>query len=92
MNGSIYLDPNTFQIRRSVLRLSRNPKVRGLVDMEVTTVFQEALTSIPIVSQVLGIQRFDASGKQRDFVAGYEHQRLVGFRFVGARPGEEPIR
>jgi hypothetical protein len=90
VNGSIYLDPRTFQIRRSLLRLSRNPKVRGLIDIEVTTVFQEALESIPIVSQVLGVQRFDPAGKQGDFVASYEHQRLVGFRFVGARPGDEP--
>jgi hypothetical protein len=89
VNGSIYLDPQTFQIRRSALRLSRNPRVSGLREMEVTTVFQEALTSIPIVAQVLGVQRFDAS-KQRALVAGYEHHRLIGFRFVGATPGQEP--
>ena len=91
VNGSIFLDPETFQIRRSVLRLSRSPRVRGLIEMEVSTVFQEALESIPIVSQVLGVQRFDPGGKQGDFVAGYEHHRLVGFRFVGTRPGEEPL-
>ena len=90
VNGSIFLDPETFQIRRSVLRLSRNPKVSGLMGLEVTTVFQEALASIPIVSQVLGVQRFDPRGRQRDFVAGYEHHRLIGFRFVGARPGDDP--
>jgi hypothetical protein len=90
VNGSIFLDPRTFQIRRSVLRLSRNPKVSGLMEMEVTTVFQEALASIPIVSQVLGVQRFDPRGTRRDFVAAYEHHRLVGFRFVGTRPGDDP--
>lgn len=90
VNGSIFLDPRTFQIRRSVLRLSRNPRVSGLMEMEVTTVFQEALPSIPIVSQVLGVQRFDTRGSRRDFVAGYEHHRLIGFRFVGTRPGDEP--
>jgi hypothetical protein len=89
VNGSIFLDPETFQIRRSVLRLSRNPKVRGLMDVEVTTIFQEAMASIPIVSQVLGVQRFDPRDKKREVIAGYEHHRLVGFRFVGVRPGEE---
>ncbi len=92
VNGSIYLDPATFQIRRSVLRLSRNPKVRGLIDLEVSTVFQEALPSIPIVSQVLGVQRFDPTDKKREVVAGYEHHRLVGFRFVGKRPGDDEPR
>jgi len=89
VNGSIFLDPDTFQIRRSVLRLSRNPRVSGMIDMEVTTVFQEALKSIPIVSQVLGVQRFDARDKKRQLIAGYEHHRLVGFRFVGNRPGDD---
>lgn len=90
VNGSIFLDPNTFQIRRSVLRLSRSPKVRGLVDVEVTTIFQEALTSIPIITQVLGIQRFDARDKKREIITGYEHHRLIGFQFLGRRPGDEP--
>ena len=90
VNGSIFLDPATFQIRRSILRLSRSPKVSGLLDMEVSTVFQEALTSIPIVTQVLAVQRFDPRAKRSRFVTGYEHHRLVGFRFVGARPGDDP--
>ena len=90
VNGSIFLDPHTFQIRRSVLRLSRSPNVRGLTGLEVTTLFQEALTSIPIVSQVYAVQRYDPDSKQRDFVAGYEHHRLISFRFVRARPGDDP--
>ena len=90
VNGSIFLDPETFQIRRSVLRLSRSPKVKGLLDLEVSTVFQEALASIPIVTQVLAVQRFDPRARRSAFVAGYEHHRLVGFRFVGARPGDDP--
>ena len=89
VNGSIFLDPNTFQIRRSVLRLSRSPKLRDLVDVEVTTVFQEAMTSIPIVAQVLGVQRYDTRDKKRGIVAGYEHHQLIGFQFVGSRPGDQ---
>lgn len=91
VNGSIFLDPSTFQIRRSVLRLSRSPKVRGLVEMEVTTIFQEALTSIPIVTQVLGVQRFDTRDRRSEVLAGYEHHRLIAFQFLGSRPGDEPV-
>lgn len=90
VNGSIFLDPHTFQIRRSVLRLSRPPKVAGLIGMEVTTVFQEALPSIPVVSEVYGVQTYDKPSRWRDYVAAYEHHQLIGFRFVGARPGEDP--
>jgi hypothetical protein len=90
VNGSIFLDPHTFQIRRSVLRLSRNPKVRGLTGVEVTTEFQEALPSVPVVTQVFAVQTYEAGGHRRAYVAGYEHHRLIAFRFLGARPGEQP--
>jgi hypothetical protein len=90
VNGSIFLDPHSFQIRRSVLRLSRNPKVRGLTGVEVTTEFQEALPSIPVVTQVFAVQTYEEGGRRRDYVAGYEHHRLIAFRFLGARPGEQP--
>lgn len=88
VNGSIFLDPGTFQIRRSVLRLSRSPNVRGLTDLEVTTVFQEALPSIPVISQVFAVQTYDDRDRRRDYVATYDHHRLVALRFVGARPGD----
>jgi hypothetical protein len=89
VNGSIFLDPRTFQIRRSILRLSRSPKVRGLTGLEVTTVFQEALESVPIISQVQGVQTFDRKDRKRDYVESHEYHNLVGFQFVGARPGDD---
>jgi hypothetical protein len=92
VNGSIYLDPRSFQIRRSILRLSRNPKVRGLTGLEVTTVFQEALESIPIISQVQGVQTFDGRDRRRDHIEAYEYHDLIAFNFLGARPGEDPTK
>ena len=89
VNGSIFLDPQNFQIRRSVLRLSRNPKVNGMTGLEVTTLFQEALESVPIITQVYSVQTFDGRDRRRDFVASYEHHRLVIFRFLGTRPGDD---
>ena len=92
VNGSIYLDPRTFQIRQSVLRLSRSPKVRGLTGLEVTTIFQEALESIPIVSQVQGVQTYDGKDRRRSYIEAYEYHDLIAFKFVGARPGEDPTK
>jgi Carboxypeptidase regulatory-like domain len=89
VNGSMFLDPRTFQIRRSVLRLSRNPKVNGMTGLEVTTLFQEALESVPIITQVYSVQTFDERDRRRDFVALYEHHRMVTFTFLGARPGDD---
>ena len=89
VNGSIFLDPETFQIRRSVLRLSRNPKVNGMTGLEVTTLFQEALESVPIITQVYSVQTFDGRDRRRDLLAAYEHHRLVTFTFLGSRPGDD---
>jgi hypothetical protein len=92
VNGSIYLDPRTFQIRQSILRLSRNPKVRGLTGLEVTTVFQEALESIPVISQVQGVQTYDGKDRRRSYIEAYEYHNLIAFTFVRARPGEDPTK
>ena len=92
MNGSIYLDPLTFQIRQSVLRLSRSPKVRGLTGLEVTTVFQEAMESIPVIAQVQGVETYDGKDRRRSFIEAYEYHNLIAFKFVGARPGEDPAK
>ena len=92
VNGSIYLDSRTLQIRQSILRLSRSPKVRGLTGLEVTTVFQEVMESIPIITQVQGIETYDGKDRRRDFIEGYEYHDLIAFKFVGARPGEAPTK
>jgi hypothetical protein len=89
VNGSIFLDPRTFQIRRAVLRLSRNPRVNGMTGLEVTTLFQEALESVPIITQVYSVQTFDGRDRRRNVVAAYEHHRMVTFTFLGARPGDD---
>jgi hypothetical protein len=89
VNGSIYLDTATYQIRRSVLHLSPLPKVRGLVEMEVTTDFAELLPSIPVISRVSSRETFDPNVLGLVDPGTFEEQRLVAFRFLGRKPGEE---
>jgi len=89
VNGSILLDPETFQIRRTVLRLSRRPdQIRDLVDMEITTDFEEVMTSIPIISHVFSVQTMDTQRKLA-FDVAYEEHRLLKFEFLFAKPGAE---
>ena len=89
VNGSIYLDTATYQIRRSVLHLSPLPGIRGLVEMEVTTDFAELLPSIPVISRVSSRETFDPNIPGRVDPGRFEEQRLVAFRFLGRKPGEE---
>ncbi|MGH7637056.1 MAG: carboxypeptidase regulatory-like domain-containing protein [Gemmatimonadaceae bacterium] len=92
VNGSIYLDPANFQIRRSVLRLSRPLRqVPDVVEMEVATDYVEAVPSIPVIGNVASVQKMKPS-RRRDYTVGFEHQRLVGIEWKRGQPGENQPR
>lgn len=89
VHGRIYLDPATFQIRRTVLRLSRITRpIRHLAEFEVRTDFREILTSIPVIFDVYGVQTVAPDEKALIDVA-YEEQRLMSHRWLKRKPGEE---
>lgn len=88
VSGSILLDPRSFQIRRSVLRLSRLPDVPGMTDAEVVTEFRELLPSVPVIGRIKASQTFDTRKRGVRYAMGFEEQHLVNFTFIGAKPGE----
>jgi hypothetical protein len=89
VNGTIYLHPETFQVHRSVLRLSRPHKdFRDMTDLDVTTTFEEIMPSISIISHVRSVQTMAPAAKT-DFDAAYEEQRLISFQFLRKKPGED---
>jgi hypothetical protein len=89
VDGSLYLDQETFQIRRSTLRLTRMPNVRALRSFDVTTDFAELMESIPVIRRVFTIQRFDTTVKSREYDEVYEDVKLAGITFIGKKPGQE---
>lgn len=91
VNGSMYLDPATFQIRRSVIRLSRIPKgVPNLRETEATTWFSDALASISMIAGISSVNRVNANrGRPTATVALNEDQLLIRVQFINARPGED---
>jgi hypothetical protein len=92
VNGSMYLDPQNYQIRRTLLRLSRrSQQMRDIMDFEVITEFQEIMPSIPVIAQVWSVQSIDPKARG-DYDTGYEEQRLVAFEWLAAKPGEDRKR
>lgn len=93
VNGTIYLDPRTFQVRRTVLRLSRIPRTIShvLQDFEVTTEFREIMPSIPIITHVHSVETISPNNKIA-FDAAYETQKFAGFEFLRRRPGDDVKR
>lgn len=92
VHGSMFLDPVTYQIRRTVFRLSRMPAIRGMTDMEVATTFEEILPSIPVIRTISSIQRLDPAVKGVQIREARERQTLVAFSWVGRRPGQDAAR
>jgi hypothetical protein len=87
VNGSIFLDARTFQIRRSFLELSKRiPQVPDMMRFEITTDFGEVLPSIPMIANTFSIRTLDPQFVVT-FSEVYEEQKLTAFRFVKSRPG-----
>jgi Carboxypeptidase regulatory-like domain len=87
VNGSFLLSPFTFQIRRSIMHLSRRPsQLSHLHDMEVTTDFFEILPSIPVVYHVSSVQIMDP--EKSKISEAYEEHRTTNFVWVKRKPGE----
>jgi hypothetical protein len=89
VNGTIYLHPETFQVRRTSLRLSRPHKdLDHITDVDVTTTFEEIMPSVSIIGHVRSVQTM-ASAAKTDFDAAYEEQRLISFQFLRKKPGDD---
>lgn len=89
VNGSFLVNSATFQIRRSIMHLSRSPRqLPELLDMEVTTDFFEVLPSIPIISHIYSVQTMDPARKSVISEA-YEEHLSTRFRWVGRKPGDD---
>ena len=91
VDGSIYLHPTTFQIRRTVLVLSKPVRrVPALAGLEVTTDFKEVLPSISIVAHVLGVETVRPEAK-RDYDEAREEQATTRVMFLGSIPGKDAL-
>lgn len=90
INGTFVIDAETFQIRRSISRLSRWPSgIRSIADFESTTEYKEILPSVPVIAHVRTVQLVDPKARV-PHTAIIEEQHAFAFRFTGRKPGEPP--
>jgi hypothetical protein len=89
LDGSIYLDPANFVIRRSVIRVSKLS--RGLNEFDsitVTSQFEEIFSGVPIVAEADGLSHYakPRASNGDKLLAFAEHQRDVQVRFLRGVP------
>lgn len=81
--GSIYLDVESLIVRRTVLRLTRIPRIRWLLGLEATTEFIEVAPSVPVIHRVYSRHIFDRGAFYPEI---FEEQTLVRINFLRSRP------
>ena len=89
VSGSMYLDRETLQIRRSTLRLTRIPdETPQIAAVEVVTDFQEIVPSISVPARIQSIHVLHTD-RSRPVLpdTAYEAQRMVAIKFLKAKPG-----
>lgn len=88
VDGAVYLDTATFQIRGVRIALTRPPRsLRGLHGMTATTLFEEVVASIPIPSYVAGTRILWSRPGPRARVSAIETQMLLQVQFLREIPG-----
>jgi CarboxypepD_reg-like domain len=89
IEGSVYLDTESFVIRRAVFRLTRaamlTPPVRSL---EVTSSYREILPGVAVVQDVRAVQEVNRELFSSRSIRLIERQRLVDFHFLQGQPGD----
>lgn len=94
VDGAMFLDPATFQIRRSFLHLSKAPKsVPDVLGTEATTIFAELFPSVPVIATVSSVNHLRVNTRRyRPATQTREFQQLIAVAFTGPRPGEDAKR
>ena len=87
VEGSAFLDRNSFVIRRAVFRLTRGGSLRPpVLDLEVTTHYREIFPGVTVVRDVSAVQM--VGGQFARPIQVRESQRLLTFRFLKGQPGD----
>jgi hypothetical protein len=88
VDGSMYIDPVTYQIRRSVLRLTRIPEETPQISsVTVTTDFRTVVASISIANVISSTHQLFADTTRPVLpFAVYETQRLLRVTFLNGAP------
>jgi hypothetical protein len=88
VNGTIWLDAKSYQIRRADLEMSRMPNgLREVTAVRVATIFEEVAPSIVVFHDVLGRSSLRHSGNgRRTVIASTEDQRLFRFTWIKDDP------
>ena len=89
VNGTIYLDPKTYQIRLAELQLSKLvAEVREITAVKVRTIFRELSPNILVFDRVIGTNEIKHGWGSWAVAAIEEDQRMMRFEWLQTEPGK----
>ena len=93
VNGSVFLDAQTYQIRRADLELTKiPPEVPEITAVHVTTLFREISPSIAVIHDVNGVNARRHLKLPWSTVAFTEDQRMVHFEWLRGDPAHAAVQ
>ncbi len=91
VNGIIYLDPKTYQIRLAVLELSKMLReTPNITAVKVRTYFSEVSPNIVVFERVIGTNEIKHGFGSWAIAALEEEQRMMKFEWLRGEPGKVP--
>ncbi len=90
VDGSAWLDPDTYQLRHVRVSLTRLARAaRGVREWTATTGFREVVANVAVPTSISAVTAYDArryAGRGRADVGRTEDQRLIGVEFLRTPP------
>ena len=93
IEGSVFLDTSSLVVRRAIFQLTRpNQFNLSLQELHVTTNYREIFPGVSVVGDVMSTRVVKGPGVGSRTIRLTENQRLLGFQFLGSKPGEATTR
>lgn len=89
VEGSAFLDGDSFVIRRAIFRITRPYALRPpVIDLQVTTIYREIFPGVTVIGDVRSEQSVRPQFSSLRTIQLTERQRLLDVRFLRGQPGE----
>ena len=89
VEGSAFLDGNSFVIRRAIFRVTRSTQLKPPVaDLQVNTSYREIFPGVTIIGEVHSVQSVRPFMASARTVRLTEQQKLLDVRFLNGEPGQ----
>lgn len=91
IEGSVFLEPGTFRLLSSEIRLTKIPReLGGLMGVQATTHFRDVVPGLPMTSELIAKSELKPLPPPNEYVFSMEYQKTLTVHFVKARPAGLP--